>query len=136
VNLPALVASLIQHEDERLSIYMCSAGKPTIGVGHNLERPISKRASRIILEDDIADCIQDMDRSFPGWRAHSDTRQNVLVEMCFNVGVTRLAGFRNMWAALAVRNYDKAAAEMLSSIWAEQVGRRATTLAERMKSGA
>jgi lysozyme len=135
MNIPALVESLTKHEGLRLSMYTCSAGKPTIGIGHNLERPISERAAKVILDDDIADCIQDMDRAFPGWRAHSDARQNVLLEMCFNMGTVRLRKFKNMWAALEARDYDKAAEEMLLSSWRVQVGQRAHTLAERMRSG-
>jgi lysozyme len=135
MNIPALVESLIKHEGLRLSMYTCTAGKPTIGIGHNLERPISERAAKVILDDDIADCVQDMDRAFPGWRAHSDARQNVLLEMCFNLGTVRLRRFAKMWEALDARDYDKAAEEMLNSAWRVQVGKRAQTLAGQMRAG-
>jgi lysozyme len=134
VNIPALVESLIAHEDERLKMYYCSANKPTIGVGHNLERPISQRASRVILDDDIADAIAEMDRAFPGWRSHSEVRQNVLVELCFNLGAPTLSNFLKFWAALRDRNYKRAAAELLNSKWRQQVGQRAVTLAARMET--
>jgi len=53
--------------------------------------------------------------------------------MMFNMGASRLAGFRKMWTALAKTDYQTAAKEMLLSNWAVQVGKRAITLSERME---
>ena len=52
--------------------------------------------------------------------------------MAFNLGETRLRGFRKMWAALEEGNYATAAAEMLDSKWATQVKGRARDLAQLM----
>ena len=133
--LDDLVDSLIRHEGYRATVYTCTAGKPTIGVGHNLERPISDAAIMQILRDDIDDCISELDRIRPSWRGHNDARQNVLIEMMFNLGAPRLDKFVRMWGYLDARNYDKAAYEMLASNWAVQVGPRAKTLSDRMKKG-
>ncbi len=62
-------------------------------------------------------------------------RKNVFVEMVFNMGPRRVAGFRNMLAAIRDDDFDRAADEMLDSKWARQVGRRANRLAEQMRSG-
>jgi lysozyme len=59
----------------------------------------------------------------------------VLVNMIFNMGGRRLAGFRKMLAALQKKEYEQAAVEMLASAWAEQVGDRALRLAEQMRKG-
>jgi len=135
VNQATLAASLKLHEGVRSLPYEDSVGILTIGVGHNLEKPISKAAIEQILQDDIAEAISEMDRMFAGWKNHNDTRQNVLVEMCFNLGGPRLKGFANMWQALQFKEYHKAATEMLNSRWAKQVGKRAQTLAEAMRNG-
>ena len=135
MNLDTLRASLIKHEGVRNLPYEDSVGELTIGIGHLMARPISRAAIDQILTDDINDCIRDMDRSCYGWRNHDSARQNVLLEMCFNLGVSRLLGFKRMWAALQRKDYAEAAAEMLSSKWAEQVKGRAITLAEAMKYG-
>jgi len=135
MNMPDLVESLIQHEGYRTTVYTCTAGKPTVGVGHNLERPISDAAIKQILADDIEDCIKELDRIRPSWRLHSDVRQNVLIEMMFNMGAPTLNEFEKMWRHLAARDYDKAAHEMLASNWAVQVGQRAKTLSDRMRAG-
>jgi len=136
VNLEALRSSLIDHEGWRNTMYRDHLGNWTVGVGHLMDRPLSDAAIDQILRDDIDTCIAEMDRQFDGWRDHDDVRQNVLIELCFNLGAPRLAKFRKMWAALALRRYSEAADEMLNSRWCVQVGRRAETLAERMRSGA
>ncbi len=133
MQLDLVRKSLIAHEGMKLAMYTCTAGKPTIGVGHNLERPISERAAKVILDDDIADCIIDLDKSFKGWRDHDDARQNVLVEMCFNIGVNGLKKFVKMWQALENKDYQAASDEMLQSAWRTQVGKRAVTLAQAMR---
>jgi len=133
MNRALLVDSLVEHEGWRNTAYKDPLGILTVGVGHNLERPISDAAVKQILSDDIDAHIEEMDRLFPSWADHSDARQNVLLEMCINMGGPRLKGFVRMWEALSANDYTKAAYEMLNSQWAVQVGRRAKTLSVRMR---
>jgi lysozyme len=135
VNQAALIDSLIKHEGYRNTVYQCTAGKPTIGIGHNLETPISDTAIMQILLDDIDTCVAELDRTRPNWRQHNEARQNVLVEMVFNLGMPRLNKFTKMWAALDAKDYNEAAKQMMQSTWAVQVGQRAKTLSDRMKAG-
>ena len=76
-----------------------------------------------------------VDRYHPGWTHLDDVRQNVLLEMCFNLGAPRLNQFYKMWEAVERRDFKEAAAQMLDSKWAQQVGQRAITLSAMMKSG-
>ena len=55
--------------------------------------------------------------------------------MCFNMGISRLLGFRKALAAVRAHQWDTAAAEMLDSKWTGQVGARATRLAKMMRTG-
>jgi len=135
MNQAALIDSLIKHEGYRNTVYQCAAGYPTIGIGHNLETPISDTAIMQILLDDIDTCVAELDRTRPNWRQHNEIRQNVLVEMVFNLGMPRLNKFTKMWAALDAKDYPKAAAEALNSQWAKQVGQRAGTLAAKLATG-
>lgn len=122
LDLDALGQDLAEDEGERLTMYRCSEGFLTVGIGHNLEaRPISKRASRVIFEDDVQDVLKDLDRALPWWRSLSEGRQRALANLCFNMGISRLLGFKNMLAALHAGNYKLAAAEALNSKWAKQV---------------
>ena len=54
--------------------------------------------------------------------------------MSFNLGINKLMKFKKLRNALATKNYKLAAAEMLNSNWASQVGRRAQTLASMVRS--
>lgn len=77
----------------------------------------------------------ELDRALPWWRSMCDERQDVLVNMAYNMGVPRLLGFHHALAAMQSANWVDAAAEMLSSEWAGQVGARAKRLARQMVDG-
>ena len=62
-------------------------------------------------------------------------RQNVLMDMCFNLGTAGLLKFKAMLAAVEARDFDRAADEMLNSAWARQVRGRAQMLPAMMKTG-
>jgi len=55
--------------------------------------------------------------------------------MAFNLGQTRLAGFKRLRAAVLAGDWDWAAAEALDSRWASQTGRRAAELAALLRGG-
>lgn len=134
-----LIESLTKHEGLRTLPYEDSVGVLTIGVGHNLEdRPLTNRAVQTILEDDIDEAVYELNR-IKGYldfeKTLSDVRENVLIEMIFNLGSPRLSKFVKFWAALKDADYETASIEMLDSKWARQVGQRAKTLAEQMRTG-
>jgi lysozyme len=124
---------LIRHEGWRPVAYLDTEGHWTVGVGHNLERPLSEAAILQILEDDVQEAYQDCLHLFPWFKELTINRQRVLVNMCFNLGIRRLLGFTKMLTALEVGAYETAAEEMLDSKWARQTGGRATELANLMR---
>jgi lysozyme len=136
MNKPRLIESVKAHEGLSLKPYKCTADKLTIGYGRNLDdNGISANEALAMLENDIESCCKELDKNFPGWRGHDDARQNVLIEMVFNLGAPRLGKFFKMWAALDRRDYDEAAYQMLDSRWSKQVGQRSKTLATQMREG-
>jgi lysozyme len=60
--------------------------------------------------------------------------RGVLIEMCFQLGVTGVSKFRNMFEALKIPDYNKASEEMLDSKWYEQTPARAKSLSYIMRS--
>jgi lysozyme len=58
-----------------------------------------------------------------------------LVDMGFNLGIPRLMKFKKMWEAIERQDFEWAAAEMLNSRWAKQVGKRADNLSKTMEHG-
>ena len=123
-------------EGLRLKPYLCPAGKLTIGYGHNIEdNGITEEIAVKLLDTDLANAEREVRAKFSSYAKLNEARQFVLVDMCFNIGINRLLTFKKMFAALAKGEYHTAAREMLNSRWAVQVGNRAKTLAEIMKSG-
>ena len=136
MNKSQLTKSLIRHEALKTKPYKCTAGRLTIGVGRNLDDVgISPDEALYLLKNDIDRCVVDVGRNIPEWKKHNDCRQNVLVEMCFNMGINRMLRFKKMLAALQKNDYATAADEMLNSKWATQVGNRAQTMAQMMRTG-
>lgn len=135
MDLQKLRAQLIQEEGLELEMYKDSRGIPTIGVGHNLMRPITAAAALQILSDDIADHVADISRLLPWWKDLDDVRQRVIVSMCFNLGIDGLMGFTRMIAAIKAGDFDAAADAMLDSLWTKQVKSRAIKLARMMRTG-
>lgn len=123
-------------EGLRLKPYTCPAGKLTIGYGHNLDdNGITQEVAEILLKTDLAYARMEVTAKLSYIGKLSEARQFVLVDMCFNMGITRLMTFKKMLAALERGDYKTAAKEMLDSRWAFQVKTRAVKLAEMMKTG-
>jgi len=136
MNYEKLKVQLTIDEGRRSDIYVDTVGKVTGGVGRNLtERGFSDDEIDLMLLNDIALVERQLDKTLPWWRQMNDARQNVLANMCFNLGINRLLGFRNTLKDMQAGRYDLAAAGMLDSQWARQVGDRAARLAAVMVKG-
>lgn len=124
-----------KHEGMRLKPYLCTEGKTTIGYGRNLDdNGITESEAELLLEHDIQRAQQDAEQ-FAFFKALNETRQAVIIDMLFNLGVSRFRQFEKMLAALEKHDYAAAADEMLDSKWAKQVGVRAKNLNQLMISG-
>lgn len=131
-----LHTTLVAAEGLVLKPYRDTVGKLTIGVGRNLDdRGISKATALQMLDEDLDGTEADLDRVLPWWRHVNEVRQRVLLEMAFNMGITTLAGFHQTLEALKDGEYERAAEEMLHSVWAWQVKGRADRLARMMRIG-
>lgn len=127
---------LVIHEGLRLKPYKCTAGKLTIGIGRNIEdNGISREEAYMMLDNDITRVESELRARF-AWFPHlTPIRQGVIVDMVFNLGISRFLKFKKTIAAIGSGNYKIAAKEMLDSDWAKQVGNRARTLAKQMETG-
>lgn len=155
MDTESLRRRLSVEEDRRTVCYLDSLGIPTIGVGFNLQRsdarrkllalgydldavlrgePISEAAVDALLTDSIDEAIAAARQLVDGFDELAPSAQEVLVDMVFNMGPARVRQFHQMLAALEAHDYARAAAEMLDSLWARQVGDRARHLAELMRS--
>jgi len=136
MNREQLIQELKRDEGVVLTLYKCSAGKNTIGVGRNVDdRGITEDESDYLLSNDIDLCVKELEGTFPWFQTLSDTRQRVMVNMCFNLGLSRLMGFRKFLAAMEAGEWETAGVEMLDSKWARQVGPRSTRLRDLVLEG-
>lgn len=137
MNIDKLTEQLKNDEGVRSKPYKDSVDKTSIGTGRNLDDVgLSPDEIQLLLSNDIARVTADLDRAMPWWSQMSDARQNVLANMCFNMGLAKLSGFVNTLGAMQAGQYDAAADGMLASKWAVQVGARAQRLAATMRTGA
>jgi lysozyme len=126
---------LIKHEGMKLTPYLCPAGKLTIGCGRNLDDVgISNDEALLLLANDVKGTLRQTEY-FPWFKGLNQPRQIVIASMLFNLGFSKFLEFKKLLAALKQNDFDKAANEMLASMWAGQVGKRATELATIMKTG-
>lgn len=130
-----LIEMLKRHEGRSLKPYKCPAGKLTIGYGRNLEDVgISEVEAMVMLRNDIEQCYEEL--SVFSWFEDLDqVRQEALINMLYNLGLPTFLQFKKTLKFVAEGKYSQAAAEMLDSKWATQVGDRANELAYMMETG-
>lgn len=146
MNTDKLKAELTQEEGDRLTAYRDTEGILTVGIGHNcIASPVegvSVPGDTITADQEhalfIADCdeaIKELDEHLPWWAQLDDVRQNVLLDMCFNMGIKTLLTFVNTLRFIEEGDYPAAVKGMQGSRWAKQVGKRAVRLEQMMASG-
>ena len=135
---PHLAADIERDEGREHTAYRDTVGIWTVGVGHArvpagtvwTDDEIDR-----VLASDIADVIATLDKVLPWWRTLNDARQDVLVNMAFNLGIKGLLGFKNTLADIKAGQFNSAAKRMMASKWARQVKGRAARLAAQMMAG-
>lgn len=136
MNTNTIRAALMADEGLRLKVYQDTLGIPTIGCGRNLQdRGITKGEAMVMLDNDIAECVNDLSASFAWFSALDEVRQHVLVNMRFQLGPSRFRTFKKLLAAMERKDYGAAADSMKFSVWADQVPNRANRLIEEMRTG-
>ncbi len=144
MTTPHLAADIAREEGRRSAAYPdpLTGGAPwTIGVGHTgtevhpglvwTDPKIDAQLAR-----DIAHAEAGLDRALPWWRGLCDVRQDVVVQMAFQLGVAGLLKFRTTLGHIEAGRFGAAADAMLASAWADQTPARAKRLAAQMRSGA
>ena len=124
-----LVEMIKRHEGVKSKVYLCSAGYETIGVGRNISESglgLSGDEIEYLLANDIARVKEELADTYFWFNGINEARQDAMIDMCFNLGLTRLRGFVNAHVA---------ADEFMDSKWAQQVGTRAIRVTEMIRSG-
>ena len=126
-------------EDEVLHAYPDSEGYWTIGIGRLIDERkgggISKAESSFLFSNDTAKVDAQVRASLP-WAQNLDpVRRAALLNMCFQMGVGGLLGFKNSLELIRTGQYQSAARNMLQSLWAKQTPARAMRVAKQIETG-
>lgn len=124
-------------EGVRRWAYVDTTGNLTIGVGHNLTtKGISPVVMEQLLEEDIEEVVQELDRIAPWWRELDEVRQRALANMGFNLGVKKLIeGFPTSMGAVREKRWNDAGRLLRKTLWYRQVKGRGERVVRMLETG-
>ena len=148
-----LLEKIKHHEGYRKKTYKCTEGYDTIGIGfawkdlefdkelankilqdnkHNIE--LSEEICYKVLEEKIDAILGRLQKVAPWVEESNKVIQMVIINMCYQMGVSGVMKFKKALKAMQDGNWEKAADEMLDSKWARQTSDRAIELSNIVRS--
>jgi lysozyme len=142
MNRSEIYRQLVNDEGVRLDAYLDTLGILTVGVGHKvlsvddlkLGDTISEQQCEWFFNTDLDSAIAECKKLVPIFDELPEAAQEVLVNMCFNMGAKKLSKFHKFLGALQADDYLAAADEMKDSAWYGEVGARAKRLCNQIAS--
>ena len=145
MNVDKLREQLKIDEGVKYEIYLDHLGYPTFGIGHLITeadeehgKPVGTKITEervnAVFNKDVEIYVNEAKKVFPNIDDLPPEAQEVIVNMCFNMGAPRLAKFKKFIAGVNSGDWNTAAIEMMDSRWANQVGNRAVRLRDRIKA--
>ena len=144
INVDELREQLIIDEGQVNEIYKDHLGYPTFGIGHLVTEsdpehgqavgtPVSEDRVKSCFEEDVKTVIDDCKKLHEGWDDYPQEVKQIVANMMFNMGRTRLSKFKKHNAALDMHDWKEAAIEGRDSRWYKQVTNRAERLMSRLE---
>jgi lysozyme len=144
INIEQLKETLKVDEGVVYKIYKDHLGYPTFGIGHLVikeDNEFGKDVGTEVSEDRVNECfesdvqsvIDDCKKLHDGWDGYPQEAKQIIANMMFNMGLTRLSKFKNHNAALQSGDWKEAAKEGRDSKWHKQVTNRAERLMKRLE---
>ena len=145
MNIQQLRKQLEIDEGVKYDIYLDHLGLPTFVIGHLVTKtdpesgqavgtPISKERVAECFDMDVQSVINDCNKLYEDFEDLPEEVQQIIANMMFNMGYTRLSKFKGMKRGVDSLNWNQAADEMVDSRWYRQVTNRANRLVERMRA--
>jgi lysozyme len=127
------------------TIYNDHLGNPTFGIGHLIIKTdpeygkpvgtgVTQKRLIDVFEIDVNSVIHDCHMLYSYFFDLPEEAQQVIANMMFNMGRTRLSKFKKMKSAIDVGKWIIASIEMQDSNWYRQVPNRAGRLVDRMRA--
>tara|TARA_Y100001937_G_scaffold24287_1_gene34938 strand:- start:1285 stop:1752 length:468 start_codon:yes stop_codon:yes gene_type:complete len=144
IDVDQLREQLIIDEGQVNEIYNDHLGYPTFGIGHlviegdpelgaAVGTPVSEERVKECFEKDVETVIEDCKKLHEGWKDYPQEVKQIVANMMFNMGRTRLSKFKNHNRALEMHDWKEAAVEGRDSRWYKQVTNRAERLMSRLE---
>ena len=134
-----IVEDLKRHEGVILRGYFDHLNYMTCVVGRCLEEGVgiglTMEEAEYLLANDIARVREELTKTFEWFEDLNEPRQEAMINLNFNLGLTKLRGFKMALAAMAENDFDEAADQFMDSRWSGQVGQRAVEVTEQIRTG-
>ena len=145
MDLEKLRKQLEIDEGVKHEIYLDHLGYPTFGIGHlvipsdieyreDVGTRVSEERVRECFDKDVQSVLRDCTLLYKDFNELPEEVKQIIANMMFNMGYTRLSKFKGMKRGVDARDWNKAADEMVDSRWYKQVTNRANRLVERMRN--
>ena len=130
-----LIENIKESEGFVEHVYNDSLGIPTIGYGFAIKDLIlDKDIAEEILLRKVKNLAQRVQNKFDWFNTAPDVIKEVVIEMCYQLGLGGFSKFKKTISYLEKKNYLEASKEMLDSKWAKQTPNRAKKLSNIVKS--
>ena len=130
----SLLDNIKESEGFRNRVYKCTEGFDTIGYGFAIkDLTMDEDIATMILERKVAELKLRVHNKFPFITDLPESVQDVVIEMCYQLGVSGFSKFKKTIQFLRLQEFENAALEMLDSRWAKQTPNRAKKLSDIVK---
>ena len=131
----SLIDQIKEHEGFRSRVYQCTEGHDTIGFGFKVaDLELDLDLAEEILVRKLEHLIRRVKNRFSWVNDAPYEIQDVVYNMCYQMGVSGFSKFKKTIKYLADKEYEKASKEMLDSRWARQTPNRAIELSNIVKA--
>ena len=118
-------------EGFRDKVYKCTEGVDTIGYGFAIKDLVmDEDIAEMILRRKLDALIDRVNKRFPFVEEMPQAGQDVIYEMCYQLGVSGVSKFKKTLVYLENKEYIMAASEMLDSKWHRQTPNRSQRLSD------
>ena len=146
-----------ENEGYKTKVYKDTKGNRSVGIGFNLEdegnkqflkkagisldevlggRELTDKEVIKLYNHSLTQAFKDAQQFDPQFNKRPETVKKAIVDMAFNLGLTKLNKFVDMKAALSQNDYKTAADEMVDSNWYTQVKTRGPRTVKLMAAAA
>ena len=131
----SLINKIKKHEGFKSTVYKCTEGYDTIGYGFAIKDLfLDEDIAELILVRNLAVLVERIKKTFPWVNDAPKEIQDVVVDMCYQLGVNGFSKFKKTIYFLETEQYEEASTEMLDSLWAKQTPNRAQELSDEVKA--